>query len=322
MLQHIKDRTIDENTQNIDTIKLTENLNNLKIDIKNDENKDELNTLIDKYIDINVLNDDEDTLITKKLCKLLYSCDSVDCKVMLKLVTAISSHLTDHRIYFNERGKVLATVLFKKDDFNIKKLSVYEEFKEYIPQDIKNNDNELIELHKNDTDIFGAYVENDINILKPTHKILFIQQAIKVLRSSSNRDEIISVHTRFPQILERTDEFTFKHHSSQLFKELTRINVMDTIVDYQFKSLALLIKKDIKFYEKALDIFFGNSTDTLKYYILHTFCNLDLDTDNLIKMHILFTERFLQYTGTFELIIQKQIEVYANKGIKLLSKFM
>lgn len=273
--------------------------------------------LVGRYSSPTSLDDAEDTEITKKMCILLNH-SRLDDQQKIRLISGMVAHLADHRPGFVDRACVVATVLFRKDEFDIRNRSCYETFVKFLPINLADNKN----FNNKEISIFdqNELIQNDISRITTRRRPLFIQEAVKVLRKKAKTGEMLAVHLRMGEILGRTSDRSFLNHSGDLFELLLDLNVPD-LYDHQFKSLALLIARDPTFYDKALGIFFESGLETKRFYIIYTFCHANglVSDEQKIRMHVKFAERFVEHDGRFDPIVQRQVEVYVGMGLLLLS---
>lgn len=275
--------------------------------------------LIERYVNAHSLNEAEDAELTKHILVVLKHLE-IDEKDTLKLVAALAAHLAESRPAFNDRACLVATALFKRDEFDMAEKECYAEFAAFLPANITGA--KKIDPRPNGTTFAGyEVIKNDATGQIGQYRPLFIQQAIKILRSKRNTEEMKAVHARMDGILRRTSHRSLRNHATGLFEVLLDLNTPE-LYNCQFLSLALLIAKTTEFYDRALKIFFESDVETLRFYILHTFIRVHemVAAEERVAMHIKFAEALMAHDGQFDPIVQEQIDYYVNMGIRLLSE--
>lgn len=285
---------------------------------KNEESTDWLINFIEMHSRPADLSEWQDKQFAITICKIVKE-KVLETKPARMLIDAIAARFADQRESFRDRAAILSTALFKRDEFNIKKLRSFKEFEELL--DIKAYKTECKE--KEDEYVGGLYVENDLMGCDAPHSPIFIQNATAILKQHENINEMKMVHLEFENIIRRTSPRTLQRCSDGIFTELMNLNT-PKLYDLQFKSLAILIKSVPHYFTKILDELFRTKLETKQFYIIYTLCYLHNIIDDellLFEMHMEFCTKLMKYSGQFSEVVRKQCVEFILAGKRLAKKY-
>lgn len=271
-----------------------------------------------------VLDEEEDVQACKTIMVALKHLN-VDAQLMLKIISMIIAHFTDPRESFVDRACFLATSLYKKDEFGAQARKTFRHFEALLPmmpkqecstsrprrfKEVSNPD--ACHSPLNYDSLSGCFYDESENPV-------FLQRALKILKSSEDLRQLKAVHFHFKRILDRASQRTFRLYSDEVFDQLLDLS-NSRIYDEQFKSLAYMISKDISFFDKALAKFKSTSLDTMRTYLLYAFDMVHdlVGFDQKVSIHLKFAETIMSSEMKLDEITRSQVMLFVRKGMVLL----
>lgn len=284
--------------------------------------KSALATLIEQHSETENLTDEEDVQICKTIIVALKH-DSADESTIIKLVQFLANRFVDRREGFNDRACIVSSVLFKKDAFDIFGRKSIENFEILLPKFLLEKKGSE---HKNINEVsnqnfqasYRDFKENE-NHYDQELNPMFLQQALKILREDTSKEALRAVHSNFESILDRTSNRVFNQCSQQAFDQLTDLTHYDLLED-QFRSLAFLMKRDIKFFETALKMFCDSKSEVMKTLLIFSLNVLEgiVDFDVKLKIHLSFAETLSSTEVELEPSTREAALSFIQRGIDLL----
>jgi hypothetical protein len=278
--------------------------------------------LVARHTKTSELHDEEDEQACKTVMVALRHFD-VDTQLMLKLISMIISHFADPRESFVDRACFLATSLYKKDEFGAQTRKTFGRFEALLPRmspqekkhlrGFKEISNQNVSCNPSNYDSPSGCFYDD-----PGNPI-FLQRALKILKSSNNTDQLRAVHLHFKSILDRTTQRTFRLYSEEVFNQLLDLS-NSKVYDEQFKSLAYMISKDISLFDRALDRFKNTSLDTMRTYLLYAFDMVHdlVGLDLRVSIHLKFAEMVVSSEMELDEVTRNQVMFFVGRGMEML----
>lgn len=272
---------------------------------------------IEEHVDSRDLDEEKDQEFVTRMCEILHK-SNIGCQLVLSLTTALTSRFADRRQSVRDRAAILATLLFKKDEFDVQSRQCLPEYSRFL-EGIAISEPKITNSKLSEPFEKSKCVYNDITCMEKPTNALFIQQALAILSERKDIPKMIKIYQDFSNILRRTTPSTFKRVSAPLFNELINLNT-PAVYDFQFKSLANFLHRDFSFYDILLEELFKTGLETKQFYIIHTFCHLHtlLEESQQIIMHTKFCTKFVEYPGDFSPIVQRQCEEFILRGMELI----
>lgn len=255
----------------------------------------------------------------------------LDDSVVLKLVSFVTSRFADSRPEFRDRASFIATALFGKDEFNASARATFGEFKRYIKPNIVKEapkrhskycgyyeaTNKNVALSQND------YAHVNKNIFDSRFNPMHLQKALKVLQESSDFEALMSAHSSFGVVLKRASQRTLQIHAQAAFNQMMDLSHKE-FYDLQFKNLAVLLSRDAKLVDNAIERLKSTSSDVLRAYILYSLDHLHeiADFDVKISLHLKISEAILNSDLKLDQVSQSAMAAFVEKGMKLLDGAM
>lgn len=295
---------------------------NVKKDLTIDKVMEEnisIEELAEKYLCASQVDEETDKWLCKRFLTALKQ-NQVDPQTVLKLVSFVSSRFADSRESFNDRASFIATALFKKDQFNASERFTFPEFHSYLnlPKKETPQRNRFVQVINTKSQL----THNDYktaSVFHATYNPTYLSRALKLLKEGTDKKAIQAVHGDFKEILHRTTSRVFNALSQMLFEQLTSL-AHSEFYDIQFQSLALLMKRDERYYKKAINVFKNSKSDVLRTFLVYSFDFLHelVDFKRRVEMHLEFAETLLIEELEIDAVGRATIVSFVEKGMKLL----
>lgn len=285
-------------------------------------------TLIERNLKTDQIEENDD----EWCCKLLLigiKHQIITKNLDFKVIAFITAHFGDRRESFIDRACFLATIFFKKDDFQAQKRKSFIKFEKLLTmqniiseRQTKTLNSGYIEVsNPNVNTLYYQYDTPDKIIFDKVNNPIFLQKALIILQTSELDAQIKAVHYHFRSILDRTSKRTYEIYSDKVYEQLLDLS-NNKVYDFQFKSLAYFLFRDLRYYEKALYKFKTTRLDTLRMYLLYSFDMLEdiSDVPQKITVHLKFAEIILESEIDCDEIVKNQIFNFVEKGMRLAEK--
>lgn len=294
---------------------LDEKLKNVKIsEINNFINYEEI---IEKHTKIKNITDEDDTMACKTIIDGINK-NLISENLSFKIVSLIISHLSDFRSSFVDRGCFLATAFYKVDHFDARKKESFKDF-ESLLINIKKEKIDIIDKNeiKNNYNICKDY--KNLNIFDSKYNPKYIQNIIKILKSSEDYIKIENAYFFFEEIINKTSKRTLDIYSDEIYNIL--IKICDSkYLESHFKCLSYFLSKNFDYFERSINLFKESKLETLKVYLIFAFDNLcdNVDLEQKIHIHLRFAEVLME-SDTLTDIVKNYSITFIEKGMKILS---
>lgn len=280
--------------------------------------------LVTRHIETQELSDMEDEMACRTIMVALRHFE-VDTQLMLKLISMTISHFADPRESFVDRACFLATSLYKKDEFGARARRTFEKFKALLPRCVQ-QDNTVggdprgwKEVLNPEASSLSSYDCPAGCFYDDMRNPVFLQSALKILKSNSSIDQLRAVHFHFKNILDRTTPRTFGIYLDEVFTQLLDLS-NSRIYDEQFRSLAHVISRDLSLFDRALKEFRTTSLDTMRTYLLYAFDMVHdlIGLEQKVSIHLKFAETMVNADVKMDEVSRTQAILFARRGMALL----
>ncbi|KAI4293294.1 hypothetical protein PAPHI01_2568 [Pancytospora philotis] len=271
---------------------------------------------IDKFMRPSALEEQEDLELTRTICLALKR-SKLDDGLSIRLINGLTLHMADPRTAFHEHARFVAAVLFRSGDFGIESLGCYAELADTLPESMREPPRAAKALSVFESNRLVANPQST----RPARRFpLYIQQAVKILSARKPVDAMADVCGRMEEMLEHTSDWALKNHGGALYTQLLDLSTPD-LYDEQFRALACLVKRDFSLLPGLVSALFATNVETLQFYIIYTltFLHDTLPDEMKVRMHVLFTEAFVESDAEFTPAVLRQIDEFVTKGMLLLS---